>query len=71
MWLRYLEVLKHQERLNDTEKGRNDDFRSCKTLRKVNSMYLEVKLKEYISLMSVQDIKQGRADVFRGKIERS
>ena len=29
----YLEVLKDQERLNDTKKGRKEDFKGWKTLR--------------------------------------
>ena len=32
MRLRYLEVLKHQERLNGIKKGTNDNFRGCKIL---------------------------------------
>ena len=42
MSLRYLEVLKHHERLSDIKKGAKDGF-----------------------------TKQHKADVFRGKIERS
>ena len=41
-----LEILEHQERLNDIKKGPNDNFRDCKILSKVEPMYLEVKLKE-------------------------
>ena len=44
--LKYLEVLKYQERLNDIKKGRKDNFRGSKTLSKSKPMYLEVKLKE-------------------------
>ena len=49
----YLEALKHQEsygccfwRLNDIEKVTRANFTGCKALSKVESMYLEVKLKE-------------------------
>ena len=44
--LRYLEVLKHQERLSDISKGSRDEVIGCKTLKKVNPMYLELKFKE-------------------------
>ena len=43
--LRYLEVLKHQERLNDIKKDTRGNFKGCRTLTKVKP-YLEVKLKE-------------------------
>ena len=33
-------------RLNNIEKVRRDNFTGCKTLSKVDPMYLEVKLKE-------------------------
>ena len=46
MRLRYFDVLKHQEGLNDIKKGTNDNFRGCKALSKVKPMYLEVTLKE-------------------------
>ena len=46
MRLRYLEVLKQQEMSNNINKGRRDNFRGCKTLRKVKPMYLEVKLEK-------------------------
>ena len=46
MRLRYLDVLKHQEGLNDIKKGTNDYFTGCKALSKVKLMYLEVTLKE-------------------------
>ena len=45
-WQKYLEVLKHQERLNHIKKDTNDDFRGRKILSKVKLLYLEVKLKE-------------------------
>ena len=44
--VRYLEVLKHQETLNDNNKNATDEFRSCKTLNKIKPMYLEVKQNE-------------------------
>ena len=46
MQLRYLVVLKQQERLNDIKKGKNDDFRGSKTLSKVKPIYLGLKLKK-------------------------
>ena len=46
MRLRYLDVLKHRERLNDIKKGTNDDFRGCRALSKVKPMHLEVTFKE-------------------------
>ena len=49
----YLETLKDQERygwcflgVNDIQKVTRDDFTGCKTLTKVEPMYLEVKSKE-------------------------
>ena len=44
--MRYLQVLKHQGRLNGIKKGMRENFTGCKKLRKVKHMYLEVKLKE-------------------------
>ena len=44
--LRNLEVLKHQDRLNDIKKVMRDNFSGCKTLNKVNPIYFEGKLKE-------------------------
>ena len=46
VWLRYLGVLNHQERLNNIKKGSKDNFRGDKTQSKGKPMYLEVKLKE-------------------------
>ena len=46
MRLRYLDVLKHQERLNDIKKGTNGDFRGCRALSKVKTIHLLVTLKE-------------------------
>ena len=59
MRLIYLQVLKHQERLNDIKKGTKDDFRGGKKLSKVKPMYLEAKLTESIfSLISLEIKKQ-------------
>ena len=41
---RYLEVIQHQERLNDIKKGTRDVFRGLKTLSKTKAINLEVKL---------------------------
>ena len=41
---RYLEVIQHQERLNDIKKGTRDVFRGLKTLSKTKPINLEVKL---------------------------
>ena len=46
MRLRYLKIVKHQEWLNNIKKGTIDNFIGCKTLSKVNLIYLNVKLKE-------------------------
>ena len=46
MWLKYLEVLKHQERVNDIMKRTKDGFKGCRTLNKANPIYLKGKLKE-------------------------
>ena len=46
MQLRYLEVLKHQEKLSDIKKGTRDGFGGCKTLNKVIPIYLEGKLEK-------------------------
>ena len=46
MRLRYLKIVKHQEWLNNIKKGTIDNFIGCKTLSKVNLIYLKVKLKE-------------------------
>ena len=43
--LRYLEVLKHQERLNDLMKGTRHGCKGWKTLDKVNPIYIEGILK--------------------------
>ena len=43
MRIRYLEVVKDQERLNDIKKC---NFTGSKTLSKVTLMYLELKLEE-------------------------
>ena len=44
--LRYLEILKHQERLNDIKKGTRDNFLGCKTLIEVEPIHLEVNWKK-------------------------
>ena len=36
--LRYLQILKHQERLNDINKGMRDDYGDCKTLNKTRPL---------------------------------
>ena len=42
----YFEALKHQERWNHIKKGSRDNFRGWKKLSKVETMYIEKKMKE-------------------------
>ena len=41
-----LEVLKHKQKLNDIKEVTRNNFRCCKTLSKVKSMYFDLKFKE-------------------------
>ena len=44
--VKYIEALKHQERLKEIKKDTKDQFIGSKTLRKTKLMYLAAKLKE-------------------------
>ena len=59
MRLRYLEALKHQEKLSDIKRGTRDIFRGCKTLSKCKVYVFRGKIeRSLISLMSLEVKKQ-------------